>query len=249
MSVSPPLMAVVGEESGDLISDRECNNIRQIARQMHLIADQAAQALEDLDSTAVLRAVFAKTLFMENTTPQAVFGRTPPSPPLARAAVSPTRDNLYTCTSRTRDEKMHQKFLRPTWNEAQQMPCRITTWASWMVYDMFIFLWVHRWHPVQCAGRTAECWRWVECLPRSSLTFRGFFWSGGSTGSPNKVYSENMLFNCVASSYLHTCWLAAVALIVFWVFCFLHVHALLFPFWLYHLYQHISQAQTFTYYH
>lgn len=35
------------------------------------------------------------------------------------------------------------------------------------------------------------------------------------TGSPNKVYSENMLFNCVASSYLHACWLAAVALIVF----------------------------------
>lgn len=186
MSVSPPLMAVVGEESGDLISDRECNNVRQIARQMHLIADQAAQALEDLDSTAVLRAVFAKTLFMENTTPQAVFGRTPPSPPLARAAVSPTRDNLYTCTSMTRDEKMHQKFLRPTWNEAQQMPCRITTWASWMVYDMFIFLWVHRWHPVQCAGRTAECWRWVECLPRSSLTFRGFFWLGGSPVRNNR---------------------------------------------------------------
>ena len=82
--------------------------------------------------------------------------------------------------------QMHQKFLRPTWNEAQQVPCRITTWPSFMVYDMFIYLWVHRWHPVQCAGRTAECWRWVECLPRSSLTFRGFFWSGGSPVRNNR---------------------------------------------------------------
>ena len=59
-------------------------------------------------------------------------------------------------------------------------------WGRRMVYDMFIYLWVHRWHPVQCAGRTAECWRWVECLPRSSLTFRGFFWSGGSPVRNNR---------------------------------------------------------------